>query len=371
MTAKYSRSTSLLACLIILSSVITAQNSAPVATQVVPFEQHSVLSVKPEFIPPSQVLEILGARQLGGCNVIDWKTKGIYHIVEIRYNAPANLLILSGVEGDVAFVADLIRQADIPPRQIEIEVKIVEINTSKAHEIGLDWERIWKDAAPRVNLRYRESHDDNARQSFNTAGIEASTYDERRDIDRYYDVTSTVDLGSSLDILDESGAVEIHNAPKILTLNNRRATILDGDRVTYVTRYSSYTNLFETDSMDAGLTMSVLPSMGESGYITLELNAEFTNISGNISGSPIKSGQLIENTIIVKDGESVLLGGLSRTIKDKHTKRFPILGHILPFLFSHESMVEENIESFMILTTRVVDFNTALKTDSVNSVEGK
>lgn len=370
MTTRYFRSVLFLAFLIILSSIITAQDSASVATQVVPFEQPSVLSIKPEFVPPSQVLEILGVRQLGGCNVIDWKTKGIYHIVEIRHNGPANLLILSGSKNDVDYVTELIREVDIAPRQIEIEIKIVEINTSKAHEIGLDWEQIWNDLAPRVNLRYRENHDETSRQVFNAAGMESSTYDGRRLISRSYDVSSVADLGASLDILDESGVAEIRNAPRILTLNNRRATILDGDRVTYVTRYSSYTNLYETDSMDAGLTMSVLPSIGESGYITLELNAEFTSISGNISGSPIKSGQLIENTIIVKDGDSVLLGGLSRTIKTKHTKRFPILGHILPFLFSHESMVDESIESFIILTTRVVDFDTALKIDPVSPVEG-
>jgi hypothetical protein len=63
---------------------------------------------------------------------------------------------------------------------------------------------------------------------------------------------------------------------------------------------SSYTNLFVTDSMDAGLTLSVLPSLGESGYITLQIRAEMTHLIGDVSGSPAKDGQMVENTVIVE-----------------------------------------------------------------------
>jgi type II secretory pathway component GspD/PulD (secretin) len=156
-----------------------------------------------------------------------------------------------------------------------------------------------------------------------------------------------------------------------LTLNNRRATILDGQRVTYITRYSSYTNLYETDSMDAGLTLSVLPSLGESGYITLKINAEMTTLEGKIAGSPIKTGQLIENTIVVKDGESVLLGGLTRSSEARTRKRFPILGYVLPFIFSREVTNRDEIESYMILTPKVVDFATTLDEETKAKLEGK
>jgi type II secretory pathway component GspD/PulD (secretin) len=143
-------------------------------------------------------------------------------------------------------------------------------------------------------------------------------------------------------------------------VNNRRATILDGQRVTYITRYSSYTNLFETDTLDAGLTLSVLPSLGESGYLTLDIRAELTSLGSSISGSPIKDGQIVENTVVVKDGETVLLGGFQRSVDQRVHRRFPVLGHILPFIFSRVIVNHSVRESFVVLTPRVVDLAAGL-----------
>jgi type II secretory pathway component GspD/PulD (secretin) len=185
-------------------------------------------------------------------------------------------------------------------------------------------------------------------------------------------LSAGLNFSDVLSLLDEAGAATVRNAPRILTLNNRTASILDGERVTYVTRYSGYNDLFKTDSMDAGLALTVLPSLGESGYITLRINAELTSLGNSkISGSPVKEGQMVENTVIVKDGESILLGGLSRSVDQTVKKRFPILGHVLPFLFSREITIKENFESLIILTPTVVDFATALDEETMGLIEGK
>jgi type II secretory pathway component GspD/PulD (secretin) len=282
------------------------------------------------------------------------------HTVEIRHNDAANIITVSGNADDVDHVMALIREADVAPRQIEIEVKIVEVNTAKAQDIGLDWDYLVKESSPRVILRYGEDNYDYRRQTIHDDVQYDKTENKELRIARDYDIQASIDMAEVLHLLDQSGAGTVRTAPRIVTLNNRRATILDGQRVTYVTRYASYTNLFETDSMDAGLTVSVLPSIGESGYITLDINAELTSLGGEISGSPIKDGQLIENTVIVKDGESVLLGGLTRTAEFTEKKRFPILGYILPFIFSRESKSYQEIESYMVLTPRIIDLDTSL-----------
>ena len=67
--------------------------------------------------------------------------------------------------------------------------------------------------------------------------------------------------------------------------------------------------------MEAGLRLSVLPSLGENGYMTLDLRAELTSLTRTSPGSPVKDGQVVENTVMVKDGDSVLLGGFTRTVQ--------------------------------------------------------
>jgi type IV pilus assembly protein PilQ len=316
-----------------------------------------VVTVEPDFLPPSEILDFLGVEAERCRGTYEWMGPDRTCFVQIHYNDAANLLVLSGKAADLRYVEQLIRKADVPPRQIEIEVRIVEVFTSKAKDLGIDWERLLVSTRPRMQLDYAEEELDRFDRITGETGPESSARRHVTDIARNVVATGTLDLAQFLEILDESGTGTIRSAPRILTLNNRPATILDGDRVTYVTRYSSYSNIFEADSMDAGLTLAILPSLGSSGYITLEITAELTSLTSNISGSPVKSGQMLENTVIVRDGESVSLGGLTRTLENKVHKRFPVLGHILPFLFSREITQREEIESHIILTPRVVDFS--------------
>ena len=104
----------------------------------------------------------------------------------------------------------------------------------------------------------------------------------------------------------------------------------------------------------------------------MQINAELTNLEASRSdNSPVKNGQMIDNTIIVKDGESVLFGGLTQTYKTKSHKRFPLLGHILPGLFSREVVIDEEVESIMILTPHIVDFDTALDDKTQEIMNGE
>jgi type II secretory pathway component GspD/PulD (secretin) len=301
--------------------------------------------------------------------------------VEVRRNEAANLVLFTGSPGDVAAAVALAKLVDVAPRQIEIEVRLLEVNRGKARDLGIDWQRVVREAGPRGNWGYDEISTEQHEHfkawtqhgvAGNPDGSALTTEELARRADggairRSAMATSTLDLGDVISFLDESGAASLRQAPRILTVNNRRATILDGQRVTYVARYSSYTNLFRTDSLDTGIRLSVVPSLGESGYLTLQVEAELTSLSPDsyISGSPVKDGQIIENTVVAKSGETVLLGGLTRTREEVRHRRFPILGRILPFLFSREIHNVQTMESYVLLTPRVVDLESGFDPRSI------
>jgi type IV pilus assembly protein PilQ len=259
----------------------------------------------------------------------------------------------------------MVKVVDVPPRQILVEARIVEVDRNKALDAGIDVSRISTFANSNQDLTNEVSK----RRSSTVGGPELEGRDQFK-VDRRR-LSTSVGLSQFLTLLDESGAATFRDAPRILTINNRRATILDGQRVTYITRYSSYTNLFETDTLDAGLTLSVLPSLGESGYLTLDIRAELTTLRSEISGSPVKDGQIVENTVMVKDGESILLGGFQRTTEERVHRRFPLLGHVLPFLFSREIVKKTTRESFVVLTPRVVDLATGLDSRTREVIQGR
>jgi type II secretory pathway component GspD/PulD (secretin) len=302
-------------------------------------------------------------------------------IVEVRRNEAANLVLFTGSPGDVAAAVTLAELVDVAPRQIEIEVRLLEVNRGKARDLGIDWQQVVREAGPRANWGYDETSTEQHEHTkawtqrggdgYPNGSMLATEESARRadagSIRRMFSAASALDLGDVISFLDESGAASLRQAPRILTVNNRRATILDGQRVTYVARYSSYTNLFRTDSLDTGIRLSVVPSLGESGYLTLQVEAELTSLSPDsyISGSPVKDGQIIENTVVAKSGETILLGGLTRTREEIRHRRFPILGRILPFLFSREVHNMQVMESYVLLTPRVVDLETGLDPRSI------
>jgi len=319
--------------------------------------------LKPQFLPPAELELMLGARDVGGRSMIEWSSAGASHAVSVRRNDASNMLLLQGSSEDIATILAQAQTFDVAPRQIAIEAKIVEVDQDKARDLGIDWSTLQTSASGRISSSGRTDRqrieDPGFKQEHTNTVTTTAT-----------DLSGFAQLNKVLQLLDENGAATVRDAPRILTLNNRSATILDGQRVTYVTRYSSYSNLFATDSMDAGLRLQVLPSVGESGYLRLDLRAELTSLSSNISGSPVKDGQIVENTVVVKDGESVLLGGFTRTLDRTQHRRFPVLGYVLPFLFSRDIHELSRHESFVVITPHVVDLNTALDETTRKAVEG-
>lgn len=357
---------------ICLALVLVASSTCPAWSQgSAPPSGPEVRTVRPQFLPPAELCRVLGMESADGCGRMPVGSPAGPRFVEIRRNDGANLLVLSGDPADVAVVAELVRQVDVAPRQIEIDVKLVDINRTMARDLGIDWESVVEQASPSVGWQYTQQKVDDTTKYLRDPQTPSTEHrqSEEESNRRQFLAGSHLDVGSALSFLDESGAANVRNAPRILTVNNRRATILDGQRVTYVTRYSSYTNLYQTDSLDTGVRLSVVPSLGESGYLTLEVEAELTSLSGDISGSPVKDGQIVENTVVVKSGQTVLLGGLTRSLQSVSHRRFPVLGHILPFLFSREVKTESVMESYVLLTPRVVDLGTAIDPATLQRID--
>lgn len=304
-------------------------------------------SLKPSYVSPMDLSRMLGVTETAGLGVLRWSADGSDHLVTVRRNDAANLVVLEGEPDDLARVAAQAEAFDVAPRQIALEARIIEVDTDAARDLGIDWNAVgdmyarW--SASNRNLRSETSlpygRYENKFWSVENAGEERIT----------------TQLAGSFRLLDQSGAATSRDTPRILTLNNEPATILDGQRTTYVTRYAAYTNLFETQTMDSGLRLEVTPSLGESGYLRLELQAELTSLQGNLSGSPVKGGQIVRNTVMVKDGESIVLGGFTRTSQDKRVRRLPVLGRVLPWLFSREISTERHRETLIVITPRVVD----------------
>ena len=318
-------------------AVLAAGLALAVATPIATATPQS-RTLKPSFVSPIELSDMLGATEYAGAAALRWSEGGTEHVVTLRRNDAANLLVIEGEPADLDRVAAHAAVFDVAPRQIALEARVIEVDTDATRELGFDW-NVYGDAFARwsaMNTRQRTT-------VWWPSGPATSENRATRGID---DEQATAEVRTSFRMLESSGAVSYRDTPRILTLNNRPATILDGQRTTYITRYAAYTNLFETETMDSGLRLEVTPSLGESGHLRLALSVELTRLDGYLSGSPVKSGQIVENTVMAKDGETVVLGGFTRTYESKSIRRLPVLGRMLPWLFAREYKRERHAESF-------------------------
>lgn len=270
--------------------------------------------------------------------------------VHVTINNATNQVMLTGDAYSLSDALQLIKFLDVPPRQIVIEAKIVELNNEKLDELGMDWQyllsRTELSTAGYVFLMTEEVRHDGSTQHHDT---------ERYSLDQR--TANYMNAGEFLKIVQERGMGSITRIPTIVTTNNKEGVILDGSRVTYVTRYSNYSDMYETEEMSAGLYLSVIPSLGESGYLKLQITAKLTELGQIISGSPSETGQIIKNTVIVKNGQEFFLGGFKTTESYKNKRKVPILGTILPFLFSRTENIEITKDFVIVLKPMVIDLN--------------
>jgi len=352
----------ILLCLLISVSAVVQESAAQDPVSHIVSEKYD-----PAYLSVLELTDLLGTQWSNGRHRLQWLDGSEPKTVDLRAHETANFLIVTGSRADVDNVFALMRELDLPPQQIEIEAMIIEMDNQRAHDLGLDWEHMLQRTTMNFELR-RDDNDtylNSNREQTNSYGTHTDSDLQNRDYwqkDRRLNIRSNPILSQLIGIIEETGSGKVRYTPKVLTLNNRTGTLLDGQRTTFVTRVSAASNTYETQSMDAGLKLSVTPTLGQAGYLTLHVLAELTQLEPalDFSGSPVKNGQILENTIIVPDGQHVVLGGFQRVEKRKVTRRIPILGHILPFLFSRDSHTEIHFDSIVVLTARVVGLDAPL-----------
>lgn len=174
-----------------------------------------------------------------------------------------------------------------------------------------------------------------------------------------------------IEALESQGDAEIKARPRVVTMSGHEAKI----NVGWVRWYKTSTGNVEAPitrlhSIDAGISLTIIPWVSISGEITVELHPMVSNLKGfGPEGLPEIARRTVDTTVRLKDGETVIIGGLIQSAELKNTQRLPLLGHI-PFLgslFSHRTNSEDMSELVIFITPHVlrgdISWGEAWKTD--------
>jgi len=297
--------------------------------------------------------------------------------ISIIADISTNALVITATPEEFATLRSVIEKLDIPREQVLVEVLIAEVTFTKTMELGVEW-RVASDfdgsAAGFVGSGFGGF--DNMSVSFPTlpSGLVVGAIGETIT----FGDLEFPNLGALIRALKTDTEVNILSTPTIVTSDNKEAEIVVGQTVPFQTSQKFDANnqpVYTFDYRDVGLTLRITPQINSSGFVKLQIYSELQTLVAETLGTqelaPTTLKRKTNTTVVVKNGYTVVIGGMIRDDKTKTVNRVPLLGNIplLGALFRSESTRSEKTNLLIFLTPRVITNPQQMKEATRDSSE--
>jgi general secretion pathway protein D len=292
--------------------------------------------------------------------------------VRIVADEVTNSLIMLATRKDYQLIVDVLRKIDVVPRQVLLEVTIAEVRLTKNLEFGVQW-AIAEGHLGANNLPLVAS--DAVPSVFRTGptGLpvggflgEASRVPSTPNT-AFAVISDREHFNLFINALAARTNVKMLSAPHIIAADNREAHILIGESVPILTqRFTSVNQDLVNPSTvnsvqyrDTGKILTVLPQVNSKGLVNMQIRQEVSAVASQSfgqTGSPSFSTREAETTMVVQDGESVLIGGIIDDVVDHSRRGVPFLMDIpvIGRAFRSESDNLERTELMVLITPYVI-----------------
>lgn len=270
--------------------------------------------------------------------------------ITIVPDAGTNSLLIRASRQDFELIQAAVIQVDVRPLQVMVEVLIAEVRRNRLLSFGLS-----TSAGP-----VKIGGTTNTTVSGSTAGGGVGDF-----VLQIMNLGS-IDLDATLNAAAARGDVQILSRPVVIAANNELAEINVGRQRPFV----QVSRSLPTDSptrdqivqyKDVGTRLSVRPTISADGYVMLEVTQEDNKVSDEASGlegvlAPVISTRSVQTQLLIKDGQTVALGGLSDRQRDVSQGGVPFLSDIpwIGGLFGRSKRETLESELFLFLTPRII-----------------
>jgi type IV pilus secretin PilQ/predicted competence protein len=296
---------------------------------------------------------------------------------KIEAEASGNALIVHDVPGAVESVARVLTEIDRPEPQVTIGAEIIEAGMDMAEKLGIDWEaRVAVTGATRpTTFPFNKNNSHNRFIPSNSPGAAADDDDDDAEFspdDSFPYATredftfGTIDasgLRIILNMLKSDGGTNLIANPEITTLNSHEAKINIGDTVPV----PIFTTNLETgvtattgfEDVETGVILSVTPLVNENRTITMDVRPEISEIigfKGQFDERPIVASRKAATRVRVRDGETLVIGGLVRNKSEEEIKKIPFFGDIPLFgwFFKNKAVTQTKSSLYIFITPRIM-----------------
>ncbi|MFC5477710.1 type II secretion system secretin GspD [Massilia suwonensis] len=305
----------------------------------------------------------------------------------IQADASTNSLIITAPDAIYRNLRGVIDQLDVRRAQVYIEALVVEMNSQKAAEFGVQWLGLSGSDTSKYRVGGVQSFNSGsannivnlaaaARAGFGSGTSSTVPSLPGLTLGIFKQINGELGLGAVASALENEGAANILSTPNMITLDNELATIKVGQNIpiitgSFTTGTSGANNPFQTvDRKDIGLLMKVRPQISEGGVIKLSIYHENSGIDNSVIRAEgiVTTVRAIESNILADDGQIIVLGGLIQDNEDHGEEKvrglgdIPVLGNL--FKYRNRTRNKTNLMVFLRpVVVRSKEQNNAISLD--------
>jgi type II secretory pathway component GspD/PulD (secretin) len=278
----------------------------------------------------------------------------------VKTHEPTRTIIVEDTVENIERVATIIRYWDTMPKQVIIEAKILEIRLTDDMSLGVEWDKILGDARVATSSFSRavnrtETNPDVSPVPDTGSGI-FSNY--------ITGVGTTGQFAYALDALKAKTTVNGLSTPRVLAIHGIPARVQVGGQQGYrVTTANVGVTQESIEFIDTGIVLDITAYIDDTETILLKVQPSVTSAELQ-AGIPVTNTALVNTSLLVKNGETVFIGGLIQDTKIKSKDAVPLLGSIpgLNVLFGRNSRGIDKTEIVVLISPQIV-------TDEVETVK--
>lgn len=275
----------------------------------------------------------------------------------------SNKLVISASPRYMDTVAQIVEELDSAPPQVMIQVLLAEVTIDDAREFGIDVSiggvlSEGEGVADIVN-RSKIGGDGFAFQKL-AAGAGVAT---ALGVPNF--AIASTDFGLLIRALQEQGKLEVLSRPQVQVNDNEQAFIQVGENIGVtdgIERRDTGGSTAIVRREDVGIILEVTPSISADGFVRMDITPEISTLSDRTTeidenfAAPIITQRRVQTTVTVKDGQTVVIGGLMQTTDQLRKTKVPVLGDIplVGELFKSEKQSSVKTELLVILTPYVI-----------------
>jgi general secretion pathway protein D len=293
--------------------------------------------------------------------------------VRIVADEVTNSLVILATRRDYQLILDVLRRIDVTPRQVLLEVMIAEIRLTKDLEFGVAWaiSGTGSDTRPRTGRLIETQPGGEPNNIFKNRPVAGSVGGlfpnaPRFPGDRSFAViTNRENFNVFINALQSRTNIKMLSAPHIIAADNREAHILVGDSIPILTSVQqsvltqNATTVNSVQYRDTGKILTILPQVNSKGLVNMQIRQEVSAVgdpSFGLTQSPSFSTREAETTVVVQDGESVVIGGIIDDSISHDRSGIPYLMDVpvLGRVFRQESDNNIRTELIVLITPYVI-----------------